>query len=112
MSHDEELDGLYASPLEDFVSRRNELAKRLRAGGDKAAADRVKTDHVRAELSKRHSPGRRRDEGRTFHDPQATQNSIHEFSDHSPTVQFLNLSIIRAEQVSQHFFRMRPQART
>ena len=39
---EEELDRLYALPLAEFIGARNELAKRLRAAGDRAAADRVK----------------------------------------------------------------------
>lgn len=42
MNLDEDLDGLYSVPLGEFVARRNELAKRLRAGGEKKAAGRVK----------------------------------------------------------------------
>lgn len=37
-----EADRLYGLPLEDFVPARDALAKRLRSGGDRAAADRVK----------------------------------------------------------------------
>ena len=37
-----ELDVLYSAPLKDFVATRNALAKRLRAAGDQAEADRVK----------------------------------------------------------------------
>ena len=43
MSIDEaELDRLYALPLEEFTPARNDLAKRLRADGDRAAADEAK----------------------------------------------------------------------
>jgi hypothetical protein len=38
-----ELDKLFASPLGEFVSLRDDLAKRLRADGDGEAADRVKS---------------------------------------------------------------------
>jgi hypothetical protein len=37
-----ELDRLYAAPLDEFVAERDELAKRLRSDGDREAADRVK----------------------------------------------------------------------
>lgn len=37
-----ELDRLYALPLAEFITARNELAKTLRAGGDRETADRVK----------------------------------------------------------------------
>ena len=37
-----ELDRLYALPLAEFIGARNELAKRLRAAGDREAADEVK----------------------------------------------------------------------
>jgi hypothetical protein len=36
------VDRLYTLPLEEFTGTRNELAKELRAGGDREAADRVK----------------------------------------------------------------------
>lgn len=39
---DKELDSLFAAPLDDFVAERDALAKRLRADGDREAADRVK----------------------------------------------------------------------
>ncbi|MDQ3856956.1 MAG: hypothetical protein M3327_00675, partial [Actinomycetota bacterium] len=39
---DEEIDGLYALPLDEFVAARNELARTVRAEGDRAGADRVK----------------------------------------------------------------------
>jgi hypothetical protein len=39
---EEELDRLYAAPLDEFVVERDALAKRLRADGDREAADRVK----------------------------------------------------------------------
>ncbi len=38
---DAKLDPLYKGPREEFIKLRNELAKRLRADGDKAAGDRV-----------------------------------------------------------------------
>ena len=38
---DEELDELYGAPLSDFVSARNELARRLRSEGKKEEADEV-----------------------------------------------------------------------
>ena len=38
----EDPDDLYGLPLEEFVAARDGLAKRLRAGGDRAAADAVK----------------------------------------------------------------------
>lgn len=41
-SVDSAIDALYAGPLEGFVAARNELVKRLRASGDRTAADRVK----------------------------------------------------------------------
>ncbi len=41
-SLDGEIDRLYAGPLAEFVGQRNELAKRLRAGGDREAATSVK----------------------------------------------------------------------
>lgn len=41
-SVDSAIDALYAGPLEGFVAARNELVKRLRASGDRAAADEVK----------------------------------------------------------------------
>ena len=37
-----ELDRLHALPLSEFIGARNELAKRLRAAGDREAADEVK----------------------------------------------------------------------
>ena len=37
-----ELDALYRLPLSEFVAARNELAKRLRQGGERQAADRIK----------------------------------------------------------------------
>jgi hypothetical protein len=39
---EKELDSLFAAPLDDFVAERDALAKRLRADGDREAADRVK----------------------------------------------------------------------
>ncbi len=39
---DREIDRIYAGPLTEFVSERNELAKRLRTAGDREAATRVK----------------------------------------------------------------------
>ena len=39
---DQEIDRLYALPLGEFIGARNELAKRLKAGGDGEAAARVK----------------------------------------------------------------------
>lgn len=39
---EKELDSLFAGPLDDFVSERDALVKRLRADGDREAADRVK----------------------------------------------------------------------
>jgi exonuclease VII small subunit len=39
---DAEIDRLYGLPLEEFVSERDELAKRLRSDGDREAAERVK----------------------------------------------------------------------
>jgi hypothetical protein len=39
---EKELDSLFAASLDDFVSERDALAKRLRADGDREAADRVK----------------------------------------------------------------------
>ncbi|XXY55140.1 hypothetical protein WME91_28825 [Sorangium sp. So ce269] len=39
---DDEVDDLYKKPLDDFTRARDELAKRLRQAGDKAASDRVK----------------------------------------------------------------------
>ena len=39
---EKELDSLYAAPLDEFVAERDALAKRLRADGDREAADRVK----------------------------------------------------------------------
>ncbi|WP_437832687.1 hypothetical protein [Sorangium sp. So ce1153] len=39
---DDEVDDLYKKPLGDFTRARDELAKRLRQAGDKAASDRVK----------------------------------------------------------------------
>ncbi len=42
MDLEAELDELYRSPRKSFVSTRNELAKRLRKGGDRDAAERVK----------------------------------------------------------------------
>jgi hypothetical protein len=41
-SVEDELDGLYAGDFDDFVARRNEVAKRLRDQGDREAADRVR----------------------------------------------------------------------
>ena len=41
-SGDKALDGLYAGDFDDFVTRRNELAKELRAEGDSDGADRVR----------------------------------------------------------------------
>jgi hypothetical protein len=40
---EKELDSLYAAALDDFVAERDALAKRLRAAGDREAADRVKS---------------------------------------------------------------------
>lgn len=42
MSLEEELDRLYALPLNDFTAARDELAKRLRAEGERDLADEVK----------------------------------------------------------------------
>jgi hypothetical protein len=42
MAVDEELDRLYALPLDEFTAARNELAKRLRREGDKDGAERVR----------------------------------------------------------------------
>jgi hypothetical protein len=39
---DDRIDRLYGLPLEEFTPARNELAKDLRAGGDRETADRVK----------------------------------------------------------------------
>ncbi len=39
---EEELDGLFHGPLEEFTPARNELAKSLRAEGEAEAADWVK----------------------------------------------------------------------
>ncbi len=39
---DREIDRIYAGPLTEFVSERNELAKRLRTAGDREAATSVK----------------------------------------------------------------------
>ncbi|XXT19194.1 hypothetical protein WME94_54105 [Sorangium sp. So ce429] len=39
---DDEVDDLYKKPLGDFTRARDELAKRLRQAGDKAASDRMK----------------------------------------------------------------------
>jgi predicted GNAT family N-acyltransferase len=39
---EEELDGLYALPLDEFTAARDELAKRLRAEGERDRADEVK----------------------------------------------------------------------
>jgi hypothetical protein len=39
---DSELDGLYGADLDEFVSRRNDLAKRLSAAGDRDQADAVR----------------------------------------------------------------------
>src|SRR4051812_22683946 len=39
---DDEIDRLYGLPLEEFVPERDAVAKRLRAAGDRAAADEVK----------------------------------------------------------------------
>ena len=41
-SGEQELDELYAGDFDDFVARRNELAKQLRGEGDGEAADRVR----------------------------------------------------------------------
>jgi len=38
----DDLDDLYGADLDEFVARRDELAKRLRKEGDREAADRVK----------------------------------------------------------------------
>ena len=42
MALDDDLDALYAAPLEEFTSARNDLAERLRDAGNAAAATRVK----------------------------------------------------------------------
>jgi hypothetical protein len=42
MSFEEQLDRLYQLPLADFIGARNDLAKRLRADGDRDGAERVK----------------------------------------------------------------------
>jgi hypothetical protein len=42
MDVDDEVDGLYALPLDEFTPARNELAKRLRGEGDRETAERVK----------------------------------------------------------------------
>jgi hypothetical protein len=39
---EKELDSLFAAPLDEFVAERDALAKRLRADGDREAAERVK----------------------------------------------------------------------
>jgi hypothetical protein len=39
---EKELDSVFAAPLDEFVAERDALAKRLRADGDREAADRVK----------------------------------------------------------------------
>ena len=39
---EDEIDGLYGLPFEEFTAARDELAKRLRREGDRAAADRVR----------------------------------------------------------------------
>lgn len=39
---DEAADALYAAPSADFISRRNELAKELKAGGDQLGSTRLK----------------------------------------------------------------------
>jgi hypothetical protein len=41
MNLEKEIDRLYAAPLDEFVPKRNELAKRLRDEGERAAAMRV-----------------------------------------------------------------------
>src|SRR5262245_33427339 len=43
----EALDQLFSAPLEEFIAKRDELAKQLKAAGDKDAA---------AELKKQHKP--------------------------------------------------------
>ncbi len=42
MNRDEELDRLYQLPLAEFIGARNDLAKRLRAGGDRDGAEEIK----------------------------------------------------------------------
>jgi hypothetical protein len=42
MGLEEELDGLYALPLNEFTAARDEIAKRLRAEGERDLADEVK----------------------------------------------------------------------
>lgn len=42
VSLEESIDALYALPLADFTSARNDLSKRLRAAGDRASANAVK----------------------------------------------------------------------
>ena len=42
MDLEEELDRLYQRPLGEFIGARNELVKRLRQGGDREGAERVK----------------------------------------------------------------------
>jgi hypothetical protein len=42
VSVDEEIDGLYGLPLDDFVAKRNALAGRLRKAGERDEAERVK----------------------------------------------------------------------
>ncbi len=42
MASEPDIDRLYTLPLSEFTAARNELAKALRAAGDRAAADRVK----------------------------------------------------------------------
>src|ERR1700694_1936509 len=41
-TREEELDGLYALPLDRFTAARDELARRLRRGGERDAADEIK----------------------------------------------------------------------
>jgi hypothetical protein len=41
-THDDPVDDLYGAPLEEFVTRRDALAKALKAGGDKEGAAAVK----------------------------------------------------------------------
>jgi hypothetical protein len=41
MAYEEEIDGLYGLPLDEFTAARNALAKRLRGAGDREEADAV-----------------------------------------------------------------------
>lgn len=43
MDFEEAADALYAAPAADFIARRNELAKRLKADGDPAGSTRLKS---------------------------------------------------------------------